>query len=454
MKKLFFLFTLALFLACMPPNGQTITINWTTPLQIIDGFGAASAAVVPPLTSAQMNFLYTTSGIGLDFIRLQIYPNSVDCADDITASNCVTVSSGATLGNDDLANARAAYARGARVWATEWSPPDAMKSSGSFLGGGSMIGNSTNYTTLASIQAGFVTLLTGTYGIPVYAISVQNEPNVSRNYASCTWTAQQFHDYVPYLYSALSTAGYPPSTKIMISEASSWKNSYDATAMADSSVAPDIGILAEHGYRSSASLLTWSNFATQWVWETEVSDFNTYDGSMTSALTYATQIYQWLTKAQVNAWNYWLLTGQAWGGTKGFSDNEALTDVNGNVAMRAYALGNWAKFVRPGWHMVSVTNSTGLLVTAFADSLNHNAAIVVVNTSGSAVTNQAISVGTAMGSSVVPWVTSSSLSLAAQSSVSVSSGSFTYTFPADSVVTFQGQSLGGAKARLQGHQGV
>jgi O-glycosyl hydrolase len=118
--------------------------------------------------------------------------------------------------------------------------------------------------------------------------------------------------------------------KIMIAEPSGWVNTYAATAMDDPTVAAEVGILASHAYSGTASFLTYSNVTDQHQWETEVSDFNPYDGSITSALTYATEIDQWITTAQVNAWFYWLLSAQF-----GFTDNEALTDVNGNVAKRA-----------------------------------------------------------------------------------------------------------------------
>ena len=44
-------------------------------------------------------------------------------------------------------------------------------------------------------------------GVPVYAISIQNEPDYTATYESCIWSAQQLHDFVPHLSSALSTAG-------------------------------------------------------------------------------------------------------------------------------------------------------------------------------------------------------------------------------------------------------
>jgi glucuronoarabinoxylan endo-1,4-beta-xylanase len=407
-----------------------ISVNWSSTHQTIDGFGAATAGVNPQLSPALMDFFYTDKGIHLHFIRVEIWPSLADCEFSLEPGECVT-SSHATISKMDLANAQAAVARGALVWGTEWTPPASMKSNGR-LSGGPFIGGVTNFTNLANLQTTFVTLLTGTYGIPVYALSPQNEPDVSVDYGSCTWTPQQFHDYVPYLAKALGNAGYG-SVKIVIAEQSHWDSSYSATAMNDSTVASDIGILAAHDYDGRGSThLSWNNFTTQHVWETEVSDSGTYDGSMTSGLAYAKEIHAALTEANVNSWHYWSLSGIS------FKDNEGLTDSSGHPAKRAYAFGNFSKFILPGWTRVGVTNSTGLLVSAYKGP-NGGAAIVVVN-SGPAMTNQAFSVGTTMGPSVVPWVTSSRLSLQAQTTVPVSSGSFAYTIPANSVVTFASSS--------------
>ena len=410
-------------------NTGPITVNWASTQQTIDGFGAASGGNVPMLTAAQMDFFYTDAGIHLKFIRLDIYPDLADCNANEGSGHCVNVSSGATLAAADLANAQAAVARGALVWASEWSPPGSMKSNRKFLTGGAMengTGN-VNFTALAAIQVSFVNLMTGTYGIPIYAISVQNEPDVSTRYPSCTWTAQQIHDYVPYLSTALASAGYS-STKIMIAEPGTWENIYATTAMNDATVAADIGILAAHDYSGSAAPLSYNNITTQHQWQTEVSDLDPYDASIASGLTYATMIHDWLTIARVNSWQYWLLSGQ-----DEFTDNEGLAGPGGNLAKRAHTFGNFSRFVQPGWIVVGVTNKTRLLVSAYK-SPTSGAAIVVVN-NGWTARNQVFSVGTTMGASVISWVTSSSSNLATQTPVAVSSGSFTYTIPASSVVT-------------------
>lgn len=406
---------------------RQIAINWSDTRQIIDGFGAATAGVNPQLSSALMDFFYTDRGIHLKFIRVEIWPDQTECETGLAPGECVS-SPNATISKIDLANAQAAVARGALVWGAEWSPPSAMKSS--LLKGGLFTGGPANFAILADMQTSFVRLLTGTYGIPVYALSPQNEPDIKADYTSCTWTPRQIHDYVPYLAKALRNAGYG-AVKIMIAEQSDWRNTYSATAMSDPNVAAIVGVLAAHGYSGCCTPLSWSNFTTQHVWETEVSDQGRYDGSMTSGLTYAREIHEALTAANVNSWHYWSLSGIL------FKDNEGLTDSSGNPAKRAYTLGNFSKFVLPGWTRVGVTNNTGLLVSAYKGP-NGGAAVVIVNSSLVA-SNQVVSVGTTMGTSVTPWITSPDLSLAAQTQIAVLGGNFTYTLPPLSVTTFSGR---------------
>jgi glucuronoarabinoxylan endo-1,4-beta-xylanase len=417
---------------------QTITVNWSSSRQTIDGFGAAGAGQTLTLTAAQMNFFYTSSGIGLQWYRMQIYPGLQDCRSDqgtASSESCVTVSSGPTIASSDLSMAQAAVARGARVFASELSPPGSMKENGAFQTGGNMIGNSTNYRNLANIQAAFVTLMNGTYSVPIYAISPQNEPELSTHYPSCVWTTTQLHDYIPYLRSALNTAGYT-SVKIMVAEDTPWGTSVAAGPMDDATTAADVAIVAAHGYAvpQPRGPLSFKNNTGQHVWQTEVSDSNPYDGTITSALNYASQIHYYLTNAQVNYWGYWLLDA---GGD--FDDNEALTGKNNNIAKRAYAIGNWSRFVLPGWHMVSVTNSTSLLVTAFTNPAGNSGTVVAVNNGRSPV-SVTFSVGTTLGSSVTPYLTSSSANLVEQTAITVSSGSFSATVPSHSIGTLTNSS--------------
>ena len=425
-------------------RNNAIVIDWSAVHQTIDGFGAATGDDPVAISDSLMNFFYSTAdqGIGLTFIRVKIYPNFDACvADNTNASQCINAP-GATLTGGALANLQAAAARGATVWAAEWTPPKTMKTSASYSTG-AMIGNRATYTELASIMENYVGLLADTHKIPVYAVSVQNEPDYSAtDHETTIWTAQQLHDFIPYLRSALNAGGHR-STRIMVGEQSEWRFDSTSLAMGDASTAASVDILAAHNYdqKNPSKPPTFPNFTRQRVWETEVSTINdAYDGSIGNALIWAQRIHYSLSAARINAWHYWHLSGVP----NDYTDNQALTDRNGTIALRAYAIGNWSKFVRPGWHEIEVGNSGSLLATAFQDQTGIQFAIVVVNKASSPVQGQAFLVGAAVRDSVIPWITSSTQSLVRQSPVAVAGGRFVYSVPARSVVTFVGRRAPGA----------
>jgi O-glycosyl hydrolase len=420
---------------------EAITVNWGTSLQTIDGFGASATSITlnSGMPSGDMDtFFRTDTGIGLSLVRLEIVPDTTDCSAWFSTAEgwgyngtCVTSATGSVL-QGTLATAQGALSRSSDVkfFATQWSPAGAYKSNGQFNAGGSVVETTGNFTAIASELAGGAALIQSN-GVPLIAIGPQNEPDISAAYPSCTWTASNLSDLVPYLFTALSG-----STGIMLADGSGWATTYINTAMG--AHATEISLIGTHGYSTATpGALSITGQTTQHLWQTEDSNnVPTYDGSIANALTWGQIIYNYLVNAHANAWVWWWLSDEQY---EGFgTDNSALTDSSGNIPKRVYMTGQWSKFVRPGWHMVSVTNVGSLLVTGFENSVGTKTAVVVINMSGSAVTGQYFNVGSQMGASVTPWVTSATQNLVAQTSVAVSGGVFPYTIPASSIVTFSG----------------
>ena len=391
-------------------RGQHVVINWTELHQEIDGFGASSGSDMPELNAiteprADM-FFDPVKGIGLSLLRTQIQPD------------------GSSL---EIVTAQKAAARGAKVWAAPWTPPANYKTNGTREKGGYLIAS--NYPGWASSLAGYVKLMQSK-GVAIYALSVQNEPDVSQTYDSCLYTAQNIHDFVPYLYSAFQSTG-GVDTKIMIAEQSQWAFDLTDTAMADPSVAEHVGILAAHDYGNQKILA--HNAGKIHLWETEVSGAPTnrkFDGSIRDGLKWASKIHQFLTVANVNAWHWWTLMTDE-------DDNGGLTDMHGSPAKRMYILGNWSKFVRPGWHRIGANFSASIQVSAFKDPESRAFAIVAINTNRFPIA-QTVSLQGFSTDSIIPWVTSNNLSLAPQVPVAVNGSKFTYRLPASSVTTFTG----------------
>jgi glucuronoarabinoxylan endo-1,4-beta-xylanase len=395
----------------IPPN---VIVDWNDVHQRIDGFGASSAFTGFTWTTAQADmFFSTSSGIGLSLLRSQIQPGGFATATEIGLMQM-------------------AQARGVTIWSSPWSPQASFKDNNSVISGDFVSANNQAY---ANQLAGYAATMKNTYGVNIYAISIQNEPDEAASYTSCLWTDQQIHDFVPYLYGALAASNVA-TTKIMLPEDIHWRTNYYLTAMSDPPVAAEVGIIANHNYDGA-------NFQTgattppaalpaygKSLWETEVGTGDPYDGSISNAIYWAGRIHQFMTLAQANAWHYWWLISLN-------PDNEGLTDTAGNPAKRMYALGQFSRFLRPGYYQIGVNTSIPALISAYHDSSSPGFAIVAINTNSFDLTNEIFALTNFPSANfVTPWVTSSNLSLASQPSVAVANSEFVYTLPAMSIVTF------------------
>ncbi len=114
--------------------------------------------------------------------------------------------------------------------------------------------------------------------------------------------------------------------------------------------------------------------------------------------------------------------------------NYGLIDTSSNPTYYGYAIAQYSKFVPPGSVRVSATGApSGVLVSAYKGSTSN--AIVAINSNSSAV-SLPVSLQNLTISSVTPYQTTSAGGLQQQNAVTVTNGSFTYTLPGQSIVTF------------------
>jgi glucuronoarabinoxylan endo-1,4-beta-xylanase len=422
------------------------TVDWGTVFQHIDGFGASSAYRGTWTTAQENMFFSTNSGTGV----------SLDGKTNFAFVGCGFSLLRSKISYNDSSNSAAipttvettimqrAAALGAKVWSAPWTPPRGFKDSFA-TNGGNYLGSGNNATNLAyaSQLANYVASMKISYGVTLYALSIQNEPDHNTSdYEACVWSGAQFHDFATNLYAALVAKGVG-STKIMLPESANWGSinpGLYTPALGDPAVAPDVGIIGNHDYvpdNVTGDLTTPAalSVSSKPSWETEVSQENgAYDGSITNALYWAGRIHLFMTVAQANAWHYWWLMSYN-------PDNEGLTDDNGVPAKRMYALGQFARFVRPNFYRINIAQNTGAAqISAYKDSVSSNFAIVAINSSSAAITQMFTLTNVTGVNSVTPWLTSGSFSLTNLPSVAVASSNFTYTLPAMSIVTFSGKS--------------
>ena len=421
-----------------PQPGQC-SVNWNEVHQRIDGFGASSAWRTS-LTTPQADLLFSTNngivhtdnlgqrstnnGIGLSLLRTRIAPDGTTVESSIM---------------------QMAQARGASVWSAPWTPPAGFKSSGA-LDGGNYLGSGANATNLAyaSQLAGYVVNMKHIYGINLCAISIQNEPDVNHpdpgGYETCLWSSQQIRDFTTNLYHAL-LANNVTSTLIMLPESGHWDdpNSLDTATISDPATLANVGILAYHDYVTNNTVGATNppdvkNSYGKALWQTEVALLSGSDSSMANGLYYGGRVHLFMTVAQANAWHYWwLITGDGVG-------NQGLMDNNASTTKRLFAVGQYSRFVRPGYYRIDATNTGTALISAYKDPAAGTFAIVAVNSNASPVDQTFNLINSTIVTPVTPWITSATLNLASQTTVAVTNSTFTYTLPAQSVVTFVGQA--------------
>jgi glucuronoarabinoxylan endo-1,4-beta-xylanase len=201
----------------------------------------------------------------------------------------------------------------------------------------------------------------------------------------------------------------------------------------------DVGIIANHNYVTNNTVgdtntpAVVNNYGKA-LWQTEVSLLSGSDSSIANGLYYAKRIHLFMTVAQVNAWHYWwLISGDGVG-------NQGLMDNNASTTKRLFAVGQYSRFVRPGYYRIDATNTGPALISAYKDTVAGTFAIVAVNTGSTTIGQTFTLTNFTAVTSVTPWITSATLNLASQTAVAVTNSVFTYTLPAQSIVTFVGQA--------------
>lgn len=381
--------------------------------QTIRGFGASSAWTAPVLSVEQADaFFSVDDGIGLSLLRIQIKP-------DGTSTELETVD--------------AAVARGAKVWAAPWSPGADLKTNGSTSNGGRL--REEAYGEWASQLADFARFM-DERGTPLLGLSAQNEPDYVAAWDTCEFSPEQLATFVgDFLAPALIELDTP--VPIIAPESANWGSiERYSTALLDHPSAPQSLLsLATHGYGSfvprEVPRIAESGLE---LWLTEVSDpqQDVPDSGMGSALRVARMIHADLTLGNVSAWHYWWLLPR--GDVE--DTNAALADRSFELAKRAYALGHYSKFVRPGFIRVGATDSSASLVfsTAF-ESPDADRLVVVLSSDRSSEMEQEIRVsGSDLGVAQV-WVTDSNRELELEETVNVDGESLVVTIPPNSVVT-------------------
>jgi glucuronoarabinoxylan endo-1,4-beta-xylanase len=372
----------------------TCTVNAGTTYQTIDGFGFSSAWS-GQMSGAQANTLFGTGNgqLGFSLLRVRIDP----------ANNW----------GDETANASAAHSHGAKVLGSPWTPPASMKSNNNTVGGTL---NTSQYAAYASY------LSSAASSIGLDYVSMQNEPDANVSYESCSWSGATM---ATWCQNNAPSVGKP----IVMPEAETFNDSYSDPTLNNSTAASHVTYLGGHIYGGGLNVHQNALNHGKHVWMTE--HYNNGSDIGTS-LADAREVSDCMND-QMSAYIWWYA----------FFSGAGCNLVNGSTPLlNGYALGQFARFVRPGYVRISTTYnpSSSVYVTAYKNG--GTVVIVAINQGGSSV-SQPFSLQNVTVSSFTPTVTSSSANMSQGSSLAVSSGSFTATLPAQSITTFVSSGSGG-----------
>ncbi|MFC5940628.1 cellulose binding domain-containing protein [Micromonospora harpali] len=383
------------------------TINVSAQRQTIKGYGAmAHAAWIGDLTASQRETAFGTGEgrLGFSILRIPVGESSADFG-------------------RDLATAKRAVELGVTVFASPWNPPASMIET--FTRGSQTNAKRLRYSSYAAYAQhlnDFTTYMRNN-GVPLYSISVQNEPDYAHD-----WTWWTTTEMVKFLKENAGSI----STRVMAPESFQYVKSMSDPILNDAAALANVDIIGAHLYGTSYSNFPYPLFkqkgAGKELWMTEVyypnSNANSGD-AWPEALDVGEHIHRAMVDAEFQAYVWWYLR-RSYGPMR----------EDGQISKRGAMMAHFARFVRPGYTRIDATANPASNVYVSAYRGGDTVVIVAVNKNTSSVSQQFTLSGASASGSVQNWLTDASRTVAPQNALTMSNGSLTVNLPARSIMTF------------------
>ena len=257
-------------------------------------------------------------------------------------------------------------------------------------------------------------------GVPIYAVSVQNEPDVRVDYESCDWNAGEMLSFVKENAPAIGT-------NIIAPESFHFDHALSDPILNDDIAVANVSIIGGHLYGGGLESYPLAGSKGKQIWMTEYLDTDT---TWNRVLATGKQMNDCMT-AGMSAYIWWYIV--RFYGPIG---------EDGNVTKRGYIMSQYSRFIRPGYERINATErpQRRLYVTAYKS--DSNVIIVVVNQSSSPA-EQTFGIQGIYAREPVftPYVTSRTKNCLQESDLQVNKGSFTVIFEGESVTTLVGENV-------------
>lgn len=367
---------------CRPPSStppSAIAVSDDVRYQRVQGFGAAmtdssawllETQISPMARDTVLGSLFGRGGIGLNFIRVPIGASDFSANgipytyDDLPAGQTDPALEHFSIGHDVayvIPALRLALADNptVRVFASPWSPPAWMKANGR-LDNADDTGQvlTADFVSLADYFVRFLQAYSSS-GIPVSAITVQNEPGVLTSYPGALLSADDESELISrYLVPALRTAGV--STQVYGDDLN-WDVADYATTLAEGPASSSLAGIAWHCYQGTPSEMT--AFHDQFPsldeivseCSPEILGFSTIEMLISSLRNYASTVSVWNLALDPSAGPVQPPNSACHGCTGLVTVSEATHSVAYNL--KYFQIGQVSKFVKPGAIRIASTSA-------------------------------------------------------------------------------------------------
>lgn len=278
-------------------------------------------------------------------------------------------------------------------FASPWSPPGWMKSTGNLIGGELKV---QHYASYAQYFVKFIEAYREE-GIPIHAVTIQNEPGVDRNkgsaswhYPSCHWTAEQERDFIKsHLGPAFEQAGLKTEiwtydhnfNEVPTPDGDDPGIAYPRTVLSDPVAAKYVGGVAFHGYAGKPKgMMTFhQEFPTFPVHFTEGSVFGPYGGRL---------LIEYLRNG-ASSYNGWvtLLDSDGKPNNGPFRASRTCVTIDSKTKQPKYhydyfQYGHFFRFIQRGSHRIEVAGGDNLLGAVAVLNPDGEIVTIIVNSGG------------------------------------------------------------------------